>query len=254
MPSRRPKLSFPRALETTRRGQHWYAQLDGHEVRLSNLDKIYWPGDGYTKGDLLAYVSGPGTWYRKGYRGSSNDDVWICDSRGENHKPITRFNGQDSSPMWSADGRSLYMVTESFGTPANVVRQEIDPTGALVGSPYQLTFHKDEGVRRMGTRRHDVAGYHGLEFGHDATGTGRAAVVNRVPAVPTCSTSPHLRNPRPHPFGRYVDRDRMRRNEDGLGNERVGGKRTALLESRGKAGRGHHSPWKEHLLCPSAGP
>ncbi len=53
MPTRRPKLSFPRALETTKRGQHWYAELDGHEVRLSNLDKPYWPDDGYTKGDLL---------------------------------------------------------------------------------------------------------------------------------------------------------------------------------------------------------
>ncbi len=54
MPSRRPKLSFPRALETTKRGQHWYAEFDGHAVRLSNLTKLYWPDDGYTKGDLLA--------------------------------------------------------------------------------------------------------------------------------------------------------------------------------------------------------
>jgi bifunctional non-homologous end joining protein LigD len=53
VPSRRPKLSFPRPLETTKRGQHWYAELDGHEIRLSNLDKLYWPADGYTKGDLL---------------------------------------------------------------------------------------------------------------------------------------------------------------------------------------------------------
>ena len=51
---RRPALRFPKELETTKRGQHWYATLDGHEVRLSNLDKLYWPDDGYTKGDLLA--------------------------------------------------------------------------------------------------------------------------------------------------------------------------------------------------------
>lgn len=101
------------------------------------------------RGDLLAYVSGPGTWYRKGYRGSSNDDVWICNAAGANHKQITRFNGQDNSPMWSPDGKALYLVTEAFGTPANVVRQEIDPKGTVVGTPHQLTFHKDEGVRRM---------------------------------------------------------------------------------------------------------
>src|SRR2546421_635765 len=34
------------------------------------------------KGDRLAYVRGPGSWYRKGYRGSANDDIWICDAAG----------------------------------------------------------------------------------------------------------------------------------------------------------------------------
>jgi len=36
-------------------------------------------------GDRLAYVRGPGDWYRKGYRGSSNDDIWICDADGTNN-------------------------------------------------------------------------------------------------------------------------------------------------------------------------
>jgi bifunctional non-homologous end joining protein LigD len=50
---RRPALTLPKELPVTKRGQHWYAELDGHEVRLSNLDKPYWPDDGYSKGDLL---------------------------------------------------------------------------------------------------------------------------------------------------------------------------------------------------------
>src|SRR5437763_7625502 len=28
------------------------------------------------RGDTIAYVRGPGEWYRKGYRGSSNNDIW----------------------------------------------------------------------------------------------------------------------------------------------------------------------------------
>jgi DNA ligase D-like protein (predicted ligase)/DNA ligase D-like protein (predicted polymerase)/DNA ligase D-like protein (predicted 3'-phosphoesterase) len=50
---RRPALTFPRELPVTKRGQHWYAELDGVEVRFSNWNKIYWPDEGYTKGDLL---------------------------------------------------------------------------------------------------------------------------------------------------------------------------------------------------------
>jgi tricorn protease len=108
------------------------------------------------KGDLLAYVRGPGLWYRKGYRGSSNDDIWIADADGHHNRQFTRFNGQDTSPSWSPDGRYLYYVTEFFGTPANIVRQEVltGPPGAPGGElamrsePQQITFHKEDGVRR----------------------------------------------------------------------------------------------------------
>ncbi len=45
----------PRPLDVEREGQHWFF-TDGHRrVRLSNLDKVFWPDLGYTKGDLLAY-------------------------------------------------------------------------------------------------------------------------------------------------------------------------------------------------------
>ena len=29
--------------------------MDGRDLRLSNLNKVFWPDEGYTKGDLLAY-------------------------------------------------------------------------------------------------------------------------------------------------------------------------------------------------------
>ncbi|MGZ4145687.1 MAG: non-homologous end-joining DNA ligase [Actinomycetota bacterium] len=48
------KLSYPRAFEPTKRGQHWYLEADGQELKLSNLTKVFWPETGYTKGDLLA--------------------------------------------------------------------------------------------------------------------------------------------------------------------------------------------------------
>jgi tricorn protease len=122
----------------------------GRVERISIMDGregVYSPS-----GDEIAYVRGPGAWYRKGYRGSSNDDIWICNADGHNNRQLTSFNGQDNSPMWCADGRTLCYVSETFGTPANIVRQEIaSPKGApltVKSPPQQLTFHKEDGVRR----------------------------------------------------------------------------------------------------------
>jgi bifunctional non-homologous end joining protein LigD len=48
-------LEFPKPLPAERRGEHWWMEAGGREVRLSNLDKVFWPEEGYTKGDLVAY-------------------------------------------------------------------------------------------------------------------------------------------------------------------------------------------------------
>lgn len=48
-------VELPRALPTTKRGDAWWMEADGRELRLSNLDKRFWPEEGYTKGDLVAY-------------------------------------------------------------------------------------------------------------------------------------------------------------------------------------------------------
>src|SRR5438270_358113 len=79
-------------------------------------------------GTRIAYVRGPGSWYRKGYRGSANDEVWLCAADGSGNVRLTHHDGQDGSPMWSADGRTVFYVSDCCGTPgspANVVR--VDP-------------------------------------------------------------------------------------------------------------------------------
>jgi bifunctional non-homologous end joining protein LigD len=53
--ARRRRLPFPSALPASRAGDAWRLEADGRELRLSNLNKVYWPGEGITKGDLLAY-------------------------------------------------------------------------------------------------------------------------------------------------------------------------------------------------------
>jgi bifunctional non-homologous end joining protein LigD len=48
-------VDFPLDLPVEKRGGHWVARADERELKLTNLDKVYWPEEGYTKGDLLTY-------------------------------------------------------------------------------------------------------------------------------------------------------------------------------------------------------
>lgn len=48
-------VKMPVDLPVTKKGDAWHARAGDKELRLSNLDKIYFPEMGYTKGDLLGY-------------------------------------------------------------------------------------------------------------------------------------------------------------------------------------------------------
>ncbi|MFB3737771.1 MAG: non-homologous end-joining DNA ligase [Candidatus Velamenicoccus archaeovorus] len=49
-------VRFPEPLPAEKGdGDAWWVDLGGRELRLSNLDKVFWPDEGYTKGDLVAY-------------------------------------------------------------------------------------------------------------------------------------------------------------------------------------------------------
>lgn len=104
-------------------------------------------------GKLFFYTLGNGTWYRKGYRGSTNDDLYVADADGVKFGRLTDFNGQDGSPMISPDGTKLYYVSELFGTPANLVVQELSKPAAgglptKLGPAKALTNHKDHAIRK----------------------------------------------------------------------------------------------------------
>jgi bifunctional non-homologous end joining protein LigD len=48
-------IGFTKPLPVQRRRDAWWMETEGHELRLSNLDKVFWPKEGYTKGDVVAY-------------------------------------------------------------------------------------------------------------------------------------------------------------------------------------------------------
>jgi bifunctional non-homologous end joining protein LigD len=48
-------VEFPRPLDARRDGDVWWLETADRELRLSNLAKVFWPDEGTTKGDLLAF-------------------------------------------------------------------------------------------------------------------------------------------------------------------------------------------------------
>ncbi|CAN5259732.1 ATP-dependent DNA ligase [soil metagenome] len=50
-------VEFPRRLPVVADRDAWRVTADGVEVRLTNLDKPFWPDEGYTKGDVVAYYA-----------------------------------------------------------------------------------------------------------------------------------------------------------------------------------------------------
>jgi bifunctional non-homologous end joining protein LigD len=48
-------VQFPVPMPLVKKGEHWVARAGERELRLSNLDKVFWPDEGYNKADLLTY-------------------------------------------------------------------------------------------------------------------------------------------------------------------------------------------------------
>lgn len=105
-------------------------------------------------GRWIAFVTGHTPWWRKHYRGSASRDIWLRPVEGGPSTRIVGFEGDDDRPMWGADGRTLYFVSERDDRVANVWRVTVDLPArgdarapAVLEGPEQVTFHDDDGVQ-----------------------------------------------------------------------------------------------------------
>ena len=102
----------------------------------------------------IAYVRGPGAWYRKGYRGSSNDDIWICDADGTQQPPADHLRrpGQlahvERRRQVDLLRQRVLRHAGQHRPPAARRRLNADARPWRPRQPQQITFHKDDGVRR----------------------------------------------------------------------------------------------------------
>ena len=167
-------------------------------------------------GQSIAFVRGPGLWYRRGYHGSSNDEIWIATADGKSQKPLTNFDGQDGSPMWSPDGSQLYYVSEQDSPKgcANIVAVDLknfaskqyppslagNVAGGLGLPLRKITNHADDTVRKARISRNGewIVYEHGVDLWvvNVKTGSSRklAIEVNADDKSNTERTTTYTRN------------------------------------------------------------
>lgn len=76
--------------------------------------------------------------WRKHHRSPITRDVWL--KSDDSFRKLTTFDGEDRDPVWSADGKSFYYLSEQSGT-LNVYHRTLD------GKETQITNHEKNPVR-----------------------------------------------------------------------------------------------------------
>jgi len=84
-------------------------------------------------GEWLAFNRGASRWWRTGYRGSANWDVWVRNVESGEFRQLTDFDGTDMYPQWDDRGRGLYFLSDREDTH-NVWFQPLDGTARKVTS------------------------------------------------------------------------------------------------------------------------
>lgn len=111
------------------------------------------------KGNALLYHDKKGyedPW-RKHHTSSITRDIWLCTLDGNrDYRKLTTFQGEDRTPVWAADNRSFYYLSEEKGS-FNVFKRDIDGKAST-----QITHHTQHPVRFL-----TAAGNGTLCYGYD---------------------------------------------------------------------------------------
>lgn len=109
-------------------------------------------------GQLVIYedVKGQENQWRKHAVSAVTRDIWIYDRKAGTHRQVTTFVGEDRSPVFSEDEKSVYYLSEESGS-FNVHRIAVEG-----GKSQQLTSFKNVPVRFL-----SIANTGTLAFGFD---------------------------------------------------------------------------------------
>ncbi len=121
-----------------------------------------------TPAEMISFQSdGNGFYYqdRKGYEDEwrkhhTSDitrDVWYYNAKTGKHANLTQHAGEDRNPVLSADGKTLYFLSERDGGSMNVYKTDAKAEGKI--SPTQVTTFKTHPVRFLSTDKQGTLCY-----------------------------------------------------------------------------------------------
>lgn len=97
-------------------------------------------------GRFLAFVRGDiNPVAREEYKGSSDRDLWIYDTKNKTYQQLPGFETNDVLPQWGGNN-TLYFLSSIDGA-YNAYRLKIDANGKATNKPEKLTNYKDESIR-----------------------------------------------------------------------------------------------------------
>lgn len=93
--------------------------------------------------------------WRKHHTSSVTRDVWIYDTKTHRHTNLTKRGGEDRNAVMSADGKSVYFLSERNGGSFNIYRFPVDSPEKV--SP--ITAYREHPVRFLSTSRNGMLCY-----------------------------------------------------------------------------------------------
>jgi bifunctional non-homologous end joining protein LigD len=155
LPAKTEKL-VEDANQTTQKGAHTFQRFDTDKVAITNPDKVFWPKEGYTKGDVIAYYDAMAEYVlkyikdrpqslRRNPDGIKNEGFFQKDMAGKVPKWVKTRKLKSS-----AEGESIeYLICndkETLMYMANLGCIEINPWSSRIGSvnnPDYIIFDLD---------------------------------------------------------------------------------------------------------------
>lgn len=84
---------------------------------------------------------------REDYRGPSNRDIWLFDTKTKKYSKLVGFETNDVMPQW-IDSKTILFLSSNDGT-YNIYKITIDENGKAASKPEQLTKFSDHSIRYL---------------------------------------------------------------------------------------------------------